>query len=119
MAKVVLLSTDLMISSLVSGAVGPLEATLVTVGTAVSALEAIAGEEAILVIDLRLSGLDVGKLVASARQAGVSSLQIVAFGPHVHEANLAAAREAGCDAVLTRGQFDREASAVIGAMLNS
>jgi hypothetical protein len=31
----------------------------------------------------------------------------LAYGPHVHEAHLAAAKQAGFDAVMTQGQFDR------------
>ena len=34
-----------------------------------------------------------------------SGTRVVAFGPHVHEQRLAAARDAGCDLVVSRGQF--------------
>jgi hypothetical protein len=31
--------------------------------------------------------------------------RVIAFGPHVHEERLQAARKAGCDEVVSRGQF--------------
>ena len=45
----------------------------------------------------------VGQLHAMAPPA-----RVVAYAPHVHEDRLAAARAAGCDEVLSRGQFSRE-----------
>ena len=33
---------------------------------------------------------------------------MIAYGPHVDEAVLADAAEAGCDQVLTRGQFNKQ-----------
>jgi len=38
---------------------------------------------------------------------------VVAFGPHVHEERLAAAREAGCDEVLSRGEFFARVNAIV------
>jgi hypothetical protein len=35
-------------------------------------------------------------------------MAIVAYAPHVHEDRLRAATEAGCNEVLSRGQFDRQ-----------
>jgi hypothetical protein len=34
-------------------------------------------------------------------------LRTLAYGPHVHETWLVAAKEAGFDTVMTQGQFDR------------
>ncbi|MGD9690364.1 MAG: hypothetical protein AB7V47_11545 [Phycisphaerales bacterium] len=47
------------------------------------------------------------ELIRRARAAGSDtiSMAIVAFGPHVATAALAAAQEAGASAVLTRGAF--------------
>lgn len=59
----------------------------------------------LVAIDLNLPGLVPGELVASLRAAPAPPTTILAFGPHVHEARLAAAAAAGCDPVLARGQF--------------
>ena len=117
--KLVLLSNDLMISSLVAGVAGQLELTVSTATTQAGGLEAATNEEAhVLVVDLRLPGLGISELLASIRQERTNPIPTVAFGPHVHEANLAKAREAGCDVVATRGQFDREAKQIIGSLLS-
>ena len=58
----------------------------------------------LVILDLSMPKLDPAAVVPMLRSLA-SPPAIVAFGPHVHEGKLAAAREAGCDAVLTRGQF--------------
>jgi hypothetical protein len=58
-----------------------------------------------LCVDLEAGGLEIAGLVADVKSRG--PIQIVAYGPHVHEERLAAALAAGCDQVLSRGQFDR------------
>lgn len=70
------------------------------------------GEVAGLFIDLETPDLDLPAIVSRAREARDDCL-IVAYGPHVHEARLQAARDAGCDQVLSRGQFDRELPALL------
>jgi hypothetical protein len=65
------------------------------------------------ILDLSIQGLDVARTVAALRERLAPGKSTVAFAPHVHTARLAAAREAGCDRVLSRGQFDREADAII------
>jgi hypothetical protein len=40
-------------------------------------------------------------------RVGAPAARIIAYGPHVDEALLADAKEAGCDEVLTRGQFNK------------
>ena len=59
----------------------------------------------LVVIDLGTPRIDPAQLVSELRLSGGEGLRILAFGPHVHEQKLAAARAAGCDEVLTRGQF--------------
>ncbi|QDT56120.1 hypothetical protein Pan44_41710 [Caulifigura coniformis] len=56
-----------------------------------------------VVVDVESAGLDLPALVASLGDE--PRARVVAFGPHVHTAKLDAAREAGCDAILTRGQI--------------
>jgi DNA-binding NarL/FixJ family response regulator len=52
----------------------------------------------------------------SALRAALPQAYIVAFGPHVDDVALAAARSAGADAVMPRSRFFRDvAAAVAGA----
>lgn len=64
----------------------------------------------VLVVDLKAVN-DLAELtqwLPKFREAsGERPLRTLAYGPHVHEAHLAAAKEAGFEAVMTQGQFDR------------
>jgi hypothetical protein len=69
---------------------------------------------------LDLNGVDdVVAAVAAIREVAGAEVPIVAFGPHVHEAKLQAASEAGCTKVLTRGQFHRDMVKAISEVLTS
>jgi CheY-like chemotaxis protein len=61
----------------------------------------------LVILDLSQPGLKAGAAVASVR-TGAPRAKIVAFGPHVEEGLLAEAARAGCDLVLTNGQFHRQ-----------
>jgi CheY-like chemotaxis protein len=58
----------------------------------------------LIVIDLSHPGLAIDELVARLRTVAPDA-PIVAFGPHVHKDRLSAAQAAGCDRVVSRGQF--------------
>ncbi len=75
------------------------------------------GEWAGVVVDVESAGLDVGALIAALGPEPRPHL--VAFGPHVQTGKLAAARDAGCDAVLTRGQISSNAQALRAALLGT
>ena len=64
----------------------------------------------VVLVDLGRHGGDVGAVRAVAPDA-----RIVAFGSHVDEVGLAAARAAGADLVLPRSQFFRDPAAAVGA----
>jgi CheY-like chemotaxis protein len=66
----------------------------------------------LVVLDLNHPGLDPQQVVPRLRTS-LPSAKVVAFGPHVHHQRLAAAREAGCDLVLSRGQFHAEMDAIL------
>ncbi len=68
-------------------------------------------------VDLRAPGLDVATLVAGLRSARSAPIHVLAGGPHVHEASLAAARAAGCDEVVTRGEFERRLDAAVERLM--
>lgn len=112
--KAVLLSGDLMVVSRVEGAAKQAGAAIRAVSSAAQAIEACESESAeALVIDLTMLAMDVAALVDQLRASRGDSMRIIAFGPHVHEDKLAAAREAGCDVVVSRGQFFSQVAAIL------
>ena len=105
MASILLVTSDLARSSQVSGAAARVGATIETVMQPARLLERLENADCRLVIlDLNTPGVDPASLVPLIRGQS-AAVGIVAFGPHVHEAKLQAAVQAGCDEVLTRGQF--------------
>jgi DNA-binding NarL/FixJ family response regulator len=111
---ILLISTDLMIQSRVAAAATQQGLAPPKIGGSVAAAPLDAPADCgIVILDLSTSGLDVAAAVRSLRDRLPQSTSIVAFAPHVHTAKLAAAHDAGCDQVLSRGQFDREIDAVI------
>jgi DNA-binding response OmpR family regulator len=61
-----------------------------------------------LILDLHTIGADVAGFLAGLRAACPVMPRIVAYGSHVNTELLQAARDAGCDVVLSRGQFTRD-----------
>jgi DNA-binding response OmpR family regulator len=117
--NVVLLSRDLMLLSRTQGAANTLGITLRNANTGEQAIEFANDSDCRgVVIDLRTPGLSIIALVGALRTSHGSEFSVAACGPHVHEASLNAAREAGCDIVATRGQFERDAEAILGSMLS-
>jgi DNA-binding response OmpR family regulator len=118
--KVLLISSDLMLVSAMHGMAGRDGVESIAVGSADESLAACQGggvQAAIL--DLRTSGLDAETLVPELRAAMGPGGRVVAFAPHVHEQSLAAARNAGCDDVFTRGQFDVRVATLLKGISSS
>jgi DNA-binding response OmpR family regulator len=112
---IVLLSGDLMVVSRVQGAAKSVGADLCTAGNADQAREYCKTEPVKLVIvDLGLPAVNIGTLVNDLGADETFAPKIVAFGPHVHEERLAAARQTGCDEVVSRGQFFAQVEAILG-----
>ena len=59
----------------------------------------------LVILDLSHPGLDPAALLARLKPLLVEGATVIAFGPHVHKAKLEAAAAAGCDLVISRGQF--------------
>ena len=59
----------------------------------------------LVILDLSLAGLVAADVLARLRSLPTPPAAVIAFGPHVHENLLAAARAAGCDRVFSRGQL--------------
>src|SRR4051812_42448489 len=103
---VVLLSTDLAVQSRVEGAAISRGKQLRVAANAARVCELCTAEPVELVIvDLATSSAELSDLVTQLRSGEAPPFSVIAFGPHVHEEKLAAAREAGCDIVVSRGQF--------------
>ena len=104
--RVLLLTSDLAVSSKVAGAAERQQAALVVAADVENA--GAAASEALYdlaILDLSIPRLDVRRIVERLKAQPQPPRSILAFGPHVHEGLLQAARDAGCDRVLSRGQF--------------
>jgi DNA-binding response OmpR family regulator len=103
---VILVTRDLSVVSQVDGAAAHMGGKAHTVSNESDAVARCVREAAdLIVVDLNAPSLDVKSLVEQVKATVSSPPRIVAFGSHVHEEKLAAAREAGCDEVMSRGQF--------------
>ena len=112
--QVVLLSTDLMFISKIEGAVRNRGGSLDTTSDTQAAADFANSENvALLMIDLTLPGVELVDLLESLPE----NVRTLAYGPHVHEAKLAAARNAGCDLVVSRGELDRKLSGILEQFL--
>jgi CheY-like chemotaxis protein len=111
---VVLLTDDLMVVSRVEGSAQRVGVGVATVGDAAGVVARCTADRVdLVIIDLSARSGDAGGVIEQFRSAGVERPPIVAFGPHVHEGLLAAAAEAGCDQVLSRGQFFAQSEAIL------
>jgi len=96
-----------MFSSRVMGAAKAQSVAIVQVADQAALVDRIAADCRLALIDLSLDRLNLSAAV-QAIKVGAPAAQVVAYGPHVDEAALAGAKEAGCDLVLTRGQFNKQ-----------
>jgi DNA-binding NarL/FixJ family response regulator len=111
---VLALVSDLMMQSQVSGAATRAGAVLEIATTADALLaKAAASGPRLLIVDLSHPGLDPRALFGSLKQLVPAESVTLAFGPHVHAALLAEAAEAGCDTVISRGQFHAQMEAIL------
>jgi DNA-binding response OmpR family regulator len=111
---VVLLTGDLLAMSRVAGAAARSGVTLLTASTAQQAASLCKSHAVdLLIVDLTTPSLDVAGLVVAVKSVANAAPKTVAFGPHVHEERLAAARDAGCDHVVSRGQFFSQLDAIL------
>jgi DNA-binding NarL/FixJ family response regulator len=112
--SIVLLSNDLLIASHVTGAGLRNAAAIQTCGEPEAAVEACRAQRvALLLVDLTLAGLDVADLIVRLRSLELPPDHVLAFGPHVHKPRLLAARQAGCDQVLSRGDLHARIDQII------
>ena len=109
--QVLLISSDLMASSRLAGAVRSAGAELETLAGAAGVPRA--GGFDIVLLDLQSLTADPASLVARARELGGPAAKVVAFGPHVWQDRLDAAVAAGADEAVSRGAMMGDVAAVI------
>jgi DNA-binding response OmpR family regulator len=112
--RALLVSSDLIIGAKVRAAAARQHAHVKIAAGMREAIEYAEAENTELVIlDLSLAQLEPAEIVAQLRSLNHPPARILAFGPHVHTARLGAAQSAGCDEVLSRGQFDRNLDKIL------
>ena len=109
--KIFAMTTDLMFGSQMSAAAAQSGSELQTFANVEMLLQSLRSETTTswVVLDLTCPSAqkEMAELVQQIRAASAST-RVLAFGPHVHESALQAAQSAGCDLVLSRGQFHRQ-----------
>jgi CheY-like chemotaxis protein len=118
---VAFLTSDLVFPSRISPTVERLGGRLLTAANVDSIEEklmAAGSEPVIIILDLNSPGADPAAAVSQWRQSPAPPRTIIAFAPHVHGAKLAAARSAGCDIVLTRGEFNSQIEGLLSMIFS-
>lgn len=108
----VLVSSDMLVSSRVMSTARQAGVPLAVALSAGDLKERLRDETRLVMLDLAQPGLNVAEVVAVVR-SGAPAARIIAFGPHVDEGLLASAQDAGCDVVMSNGQFHREQEAIL------
>jgi DNA-binding NarL/FixJ family response regulator len=103
---VLLLSDDLMLGSQLAAAAQQSGQTVRTAANLDSLLSLCAEADVRqVVLDLNVSNVNPATALPKLRDACPSQATFLAIAPHVHTAKIEAAKQAGFDRVLTRGQF--------------
>ncbi len=104
--SVLLLSTDLLFASRVSQAARTADVDLRVVADTDQVLQHVTDECSphLLILDLSAADCDVQRIVTAVRRSP-SPARVIAYASHILGSLLQRARQAGCDQVLTRGQF--------------
>jgi CheY-like chemotaxis protein len=112
--SVLLLTDDLFTSSRVEGAAQRIAIRVKTVSDCASAISACHDQHVdVLLVDLSARAGDVASIREQFAKLAVDPPPLVAFGPHVHDQLLAAAADAGCDEVVSRGQFFAQLATIL------
>ncbi|MCU0961998.1 MAG: response regulator [Pirellulaceae bacterium] len=109
-----LLSSDLLVTARVASIAREIRLQVVVAATGDAALDRASSDPIrVILLDVATPGLNLADLVPRLRDAAQGGVAIIAFGPHVDDAVLEGARQAGCDKVLARGQFLNQVAAVL------
>ncbi len=108
-----LLTADLMAASKVAGASARSGVSVTIASSPADFLaKAAAATFALMILDLTVAGVDLADFVPRLKSLTPTPI-VLAYGPHVHEARLAAATQAGCDEVISRGQFHAQMDEIL------
>ena len=107
------LTDDLMFASRVGAQANALNVTIETVNSVAHLDESLSCQPILFVVDLAAVATDQLRSTITMVRDRAPDATIIAFGPHVWEAKLLAAQEAGCDQVLTRGQFHKDMTTLL------
>ena len=77
------------------------------------------GETVLVLVDLEADPDFWGEAVGRVLASGPSRPQVVGYGGHTNTEMLQRAEEAGCDLVLTKGQFSRDLAKLIAEAAES
>lgn len=112
--RILFLTKDLIFPSQISGMIQQKAGELKVVADEEQLLrEAAQNSVALVILDLSTPGLNPKHLLPALRKQNSEIGPIVAFGPHVQASRLTAARQAGCDEVLTQGEFHHRVGSLI------
>jgi hypothetical protein len=106
-STIIFLSKDIFFWPVVKAAAQEVDSQLVIISKLDDPKLANVASEAVSTCVIDLAAIEVAGLVSlmEGLRAKFAVARIIAFGSHVHEARLACAEQAGCDLVLSRGQF--------------
>lgn len=111
---VIFLTKDLLFSSRVTAIAEHLRIELSVVADADELVDRASTDPVkVILVDLSLCGLNAAHLVPQLRMLTPPPGAILAYGPHVHRMKLAAARDAACDDVFSRGEFNRRKDKIL------
>jgi hypothetical protein len=119
MTHVLFLSNDLMFASRAQAAAHGAGAQVAIQSAASLTAAAVPADCRLAIIDLAAAAQDALPGIVAVVRSGSPTARILAFGPHVDEGLLAAAREAGCDDVWSRGQFHQRLSELMRTVTGS
>lgn len=108
----VLVSSDMLVSSRLRSTAQQAGVPLTIALSAAGLADQLRGDMRLVIMDLSQPMLNLADAVATVR-ATAPKAKIIAFGPHVDARLLTSASAAGCDLVLTNGQFHREQAALL------
>lgn len=106
--KIVYLTNDLFFSTRVTALAKTAGVNVTVVGSRAALLDEVAAQSpSVVFVDLEHRDADMAELVKDL-SGKTPRPELVAYGPHVKESLLASAQAAGCDLVMSRGQFDKQ-----------
>ena len=109
----VLLTTNLLFSSMVTGTASALGLEVAVAGDVAEAVELCRAKPcAYVIIDLGMEEIEIETAVVRLREAA-GAVPTIAYGSHVKKDRLDRARAAGCDEVMPRSKFSAELPALL------